>query len=526
MPSPLQTYEAMNITEPVVTASVIQERLARHAEESPRPARKSGPLSEHRDESKRRAAEAAKDQKDGRENHRDKKRENFGYEKKERFNNFPKFPISKVPVPNIRAELSDDLEDEFEGLFQNEPLESLMANVDHIAGQAPLEDGTKVNGRIVSIKRDSVFVDLGVRDLGVIPLKQFPEDQEPVVGASVEAVVSRFNDAEGTYDVALPLAAAEVGDWSSITDGIIVEARITGANAGGLECEIGKLPAFMPIGQIATFRVENIEEFIGERWKCVVLEVNPARRNIVVSRRVLMEREREEMREKLMAELEVGQVREGLVRKLIDAGAFVDLGGVDGFIPISMMSWGRIGHPGEVLKEGERIKVTVQKIDTVKNRISLSCKDQTADLWNSIFDHFQEKTQARGRVTAIMPFGAFVELMPGVEGLVHISEIHHKRINNVSEALQIGDWVDVMILAIDQEKRKMSLSIKQLTPDPRIEEKRLADEQKAAEEAEKARLEDEEVEKVRERIRKNQHKGVLKGGIDRRDGQNNSPLNW
>ncbi|MDO4587276.1 MAG: S1 RNA-binding domain-containing protein [Planctomycetia bacterium] len=557
-PTPLQTYDSMNADAPVVTPNIIQNRLAKLAAEA-----KAKSAEKHRKNAENQNTEIAEDnQNDALDKRSPKDRDRFSNQRtsrnpqksrspfeedsekgnsgkpfkkndrfetsqKARFENYPREPISKVPVPNLRETLSDDLEQQFADLFQDKPLDELMgSNVDAIAGHDMFEDGAKVNCQIISIQRDTVFVELGTRDQGVIPLKQFPEETQPAVGQIIEAVVTRFNAEEGLYDVSLPLAAAEVGDWSSLSKGLIVEARIVKANKGGLECEVGKLRAFMPIGQIATFRVENAEQFIGERWKCIITEINPQRRNLVVSRRVLMEKEREELREKLLAELEVGQVRDGLVRKLIDVGAFVDLGGVDGFIPISAMSWGRISHPSIVMKEGDRIKVTVQKIDLEKNRISLSFKDESLDPWLTIFDHLQEKMETRGRVTNIMQFGAFVELMPGIEGLIHISELAYSRVNNVSDVLNVGEWVDVLILSIDQEKRKISLSIKQLRTDPRIEEQaKLEEEKKAAEIAEEQK-QNAEIEAIRENIKKKQFKGQLQGGVKTFTEGDKFGLNW
>lgn len=495
-PSPLATYEAMNADAPVVDASVIEERVKRAGGE-----RKS-PLGAIRDENKRRREGENRDGKDGKKD--DKRRE-----RRERPTAAPRGPLSSVPTPNRRARLSDDLEDEFNALLSGESLDSLMKNDKANVGAETLEEGTKVRCRVEAVQRDSVFVDVGGREHGLIPLKQFPEDAQPTVGQEFEAVVSRFNADDGVYEVSLPLAAAEVGDWLSLTVGAIVEARVTGVNKGGLECEVGRLRGFMPNGQIAPFFVENAEQFVGERWKCVVTEVNPERRNLVVSRRVLMEREREEMREKTMSELEVGQTRDGLVRKIINVGAFVDLGGVDGFLPVSEMSWGRVSDPSEVVKEGERINVIVTKIDLERNRISLSYKDAGSDPWKKIDETFVEGDKVRGRVTNLMAFGAFVELAPGVEGLVHISEICYKRIAQVSDALQVGDFVDVQILSIDREKRKISLSIKRLTPDPREEAKRQRDAESAAAEAQA----EAEAAAVRERIKKNRPKGPLKGGL-------------
>lgn len=538
----LATYDSVNTGAPMTTPAMIDERLAKvrgSLTEKGGPAKYAPSATQSPTDEAVAESGREKGRTDDRSRPKGARRESSGEEggssrsfspKKERAL-FLSEPISKVPVPSIRSKAAadDDIEQQLEYLFQDKPLQSIMESADTVAGQEMFEDGTKVTARVVSILKDNAVVELGSREQGVIPLKQFPEEEFPVLGQMIEAVITRYNREEGLFEVSLPLAAAEVGDWSSISRGMVVEAKIVGINKGGLECEVGKLRGFMPMAQIATFRVENAEQFIGERWKCLVNESNPERRNLVLSRRALMEREREEMREKLIAELEVGQTREGTVRKIIDVGAFVDLGGLDGFIHVSAMSWGRIKHPSDVMKEGDRIKVTIQKIDIENNRISLSFKDESLDPWGTINDKFQEKQQARGRVTKIMNFGAFVELMPGLEGLVHISEISYKRVNVVSDALQEGDWVDVVILSIDDQNHKMGLSIKQLTPDPRIEEqeefrRNKEEDQRKKEDAEAAKEATAEAE--REKARKNQPKGPLKGGVTGRGDGEKFGLKW
>ncbi|MGL6226964.1 MAG: S1 RNA-binding domain-containing protein [Thermoguttaceae bacterium] len=376
-------------------------------------------------------------------------------------------PAAKIPLPQLRGKMSDDLEEEFSALFDGTEMESLFVNVDQVASQELLESDTKLKGKIISVSGEDVFFEIGQRDQGIVPTRQFKE--EPQIGQEFDLVVLKFLHEDGLYELSLPLSAADVRDWDQIQEGMILNAKIIKANTGGLECEVNKLRGFIPMSQIAVFRVEKPEEYVGQTLPCVVTEANPSRRNLVLSRKVMLEREREEMREKLQAELEVGQVREGLVRKIIDAGAFVDLGGLDGFIPISALSWGRVRHPSDVLAEGQRIKVKVNRIDTDTKRISLTYRDDADNPWSNIFERFTEKSTARGKVTKIMDFGAFVELMPGVEGLVHISEISHKRIGNVGEVLSEGDWIDVFIQSIDETGRRLSLSMKQLAPEPQPE---------------------------------------------------------
>lgn len=373
-------------------------------------------------------------------------------------------PAAKIAIPKLRGKMSDDLEDEFAELFGEQKIDDLMINVDKVASQEILEAETKLKGKIVAIRGDDVFVEIGSREQGVVAGKMFKH--EPIIGNEIDVIVLKHMPGEGLYEMAIPLAAADVRDWEQVAEGMILNAKIVKVNTGGYECEVNKLRGFIPMGQIALYYVEKPEEFIGQSFPCVVLEVNSMRRNLILSRKAMLEREREELRTKLLAELEEGQTREGVVRKIIDAGAFVDLGGVDGFVHISALSWGRVHHPKDVLTEGQRIKVKVTKMDLEHNRISLAYRDDAADPWKSIHDSFPESSAVRGRVTKIMDFGAFVELKPGLEGLVHISELSHKRVSNVSDVLKEGDFVDVMVVSIDPSSKRIGLSMKQLTADP------------------------------------------------------------
>lgn len=519
---PLTTYEQVNSSVPVATPQVIAERLAKKkSAESGEPSVplagklqdvKSRPRSEKPDRGSRRGFGSRPRRQDEGEETESKQEERA-----------PLRRTPLVPLPSRRVK-TDEEEAELAEIFKDEPMNDLIALSDTVASQEIYEDHTKVHGRIVSIQKDFAFVDIGARDQGMIPIKQFPEDAPPQVGDAIDVVVVRYNKEDGLYDVSLPLAAAEVGDWSSISKGMIVNVKVIGANTGGLECKVGNLPAFLPISQIDIVRVENPEQYVNETWRCVITEVNPNRRNIVVSRRALIEEENKEKREQLLAELEPGQVREGIVRNMIDQGVFVELGGVDGFIPVSQLSWGRVNHPKEVVQIGDRVKVTVTRIDREKNRISLSFKDSAADPWLQLHDNLAAGDQKRGKVTRIADFGAFVEILPGVEGLVHISEIAYQRIENVADALAVGDYVDVKILSLDEVKQRMSLSIKQTTGDPRAAQRaareadRLAKMTDVERQAETARKEKEAQENAEreakiEEAKKKFAKSGLKGGV-------------
>lgn len=417
----------------------------------------------------------------------------------------------RFPPPNIRGRLPADLEEEFQQALGGVELESLIDQTEAVTKQTMLEPDTRCQGRVALIRHRDVFVELGGREQGILPLENF--ETPPEIGSEIEVRVARFNREDGLYELSLPHGATSVEDWSDLDEGIVVEARVTGHNAGGLECDVNHIRGFIPISQIALYRVENIEEFVGEKMRCVVTEANPARRNLVLSRRALLEREREEARKQLLATLEPGQVYEGTVRKLMDFGAFVELGsGVDGLLHVSELGWGRISHPSEVVSEGQAVKVKIKKYDPATGRISLAYREMLPDPWEEVEQKYPQGTQVRGKVTKLMEFGAFVEIEPGVEGLVHISELSHKKIWRVSDVVKEGEQVEVRIQSIDRAARRISLSIKDLTPAPETESKGKADEE-PGEPAQKSKV---------------QHsaKKPLKGGVSRSSEGEKFGLKW
>ena len=374
-------------------------------------------------------------------------------------------PKKTFPPPNLSKQLTPELEKELEEALGGMSLDDALKAQDEksATGEVALEE--KTHARVVSIHRDDVFFEIGSRNQGVLSLKQFAEP--PQIGAVVEVFVSRLNAEDGLYELTLPGAAVEVGDWSEVAEGMVVEAAITSHNKGGLECEVSKLRGFIPASQIAPYRVENLEQFVGQRFSCLITEANPEKRNLVLSRRALIEREQESSKQQLLSQLEVGQEREGVVRSLQDFGAFVDLGGgIDGLIHISQLSWDRVKHAKDVLKEGQTVKVRIQKIDASSGRIGLAYRDLTDNPWTQAAQKYSAKTNVQGTVTKIMDFGAFVQLEPGVEGLVHISELAHGRVWRAADIVQEGQEVDVQILSIDPDAQRMSLSMKALQARP------------------------------------------------------------
>ena len=365
---------------------------------------------------------------------------------------------------NRRTPLSAKLEDQLKQAMGDASMDDLIGGGETVTRQPLLELDTVYDGRVVAIQRDDVFVELGSREQGVVSLRQL--SVEPEIGSKIRVKVLRFNREEGLYEISVPNVSAKVADWSSLAEGITVEALVTGHNAGGLECEVNHLRGFIPVSQVSLYRVEKLEEFVGQRFACVVTECNSERRNLVLSRRAVLEQEKEVARQNLLGSLEVGQIREGVVRKLMDFGAFVDLGGVDGLLHVSQLSWARVKHPSEVLQEGQPIRVKLNKIDPETGKISLGYRDMLENPWSQVGTKYPPQSIVKGVVSKIMEFGAFVALEPGVEGLVHISELAPKRVWRASDVVSEGQEVEVLVLSVDLANQRISLSIKALAPKP------------------------------------------------------------
>jgi ribosomal protein S1 len=376
----------------------------------------------------------------------------------------PKKEVKHYPPPNIRDQLSPELEAEYLAAVGELSFNELMESSAIGAPPSEIAAETRLTGKVAKIHRDDVFVDLPGRSQGVVPLRQFEEP--PVEGAELELVVAKFNADEGLYELSRPHAAVEVGNWEDVQEGQIVDVTVTGSNKGGLECQIAGLRGFIPLGQLSIYRVEHPEDYVGQRLSCVVTEANRDRRNLVLSHRAVMEREREEKRGKLLAELAPGQLREGVVRSIKDFGAFVDLDGADGLIHVSQLSWDRVNHPSEVLAVGQTVKVRVEKFDKDTGKISLSYREVGENPWEKAATKYYAGARVNGIVSRLMDFGAFVKLEPGVEGLIHVSELAHQRVWRPSDVLTEGQEVEVKVLSVDAEKQRISLSLKALADRP------------------------------------------------------------
>jgi small subunit ribosomal protein S1 len=348
--------------------------------------------------------------------------------------------------------------------------ESLDAIIDGSATAATTGDelapDTTVTGSVAKIHREDIFVELGGRNQGLLPLKQFEKTEPPAVGSQIEVKIARFNAEQGLYEVTLPTASVSVGNWDEVEVGQVIDVNITGHNKGGLECQVSGIRGFIPMGQISIYRIENAEEYVGQKLSCVITEANRGKKNLVLSHRALMERERKVQREKLLEELAPGQIREGTVRSLQDFGAFVDLGGIDGLIHVSQLSWERVNHPRDVLQEGQAVKVRVEKVNQETGKIGLAYRDLADNPWDSVATKYPSGATIKGTVTKLMQFGAFVKLEAGVEGLIHISEMGHGRVNRAGDVVSEGQEVEVKILSIDTDAQRIGLSLKALMPQP------------------------------------------------------------
>ncbi len=334
-----------------------------------------------------------------------------------------------------------------------------------------------IDGRILRIDSEFVLVDVGYKSEGIIPLSEWEEGEEPPqVGEHVKVLVEEVEEAFGRTEesrgmIALSKRKAEkIEAWLKVMETVhendIVTGTVTRKIKGGLLVDIG-VNVFLPASQVDIRRPADIGDYIGRTIQCIVLKIDDARRNIVVSRRALIETERAEKKAQLLSTLEVGQLRKGVVKNIAEFGAFVDLGGIDGLLHITDMSWGRIGHPSEMVSIDQEIEVQILHVDREKEKIALGLKQKSASPWESVEQKYPVGSVVRGTVVNVMSYGAFVKLEEGIEGLVHISEMSWtKRISHPNELVHIDDEIDVVVLNIDKNKQEISLGMKQTQANP------------------------------------------------------------
>ncbi|HVJ80932.1 MAG TPA: 30S ribosomal protein S1 [Planctomycetia bacterium] len=332
-----------------------------------------------------------------------------------------------------------------------------------------------VSGRIKKIMGDDVIVDIGFKSEGVVSRREWdfdpmnPGANMPQIGETIEVLLENV-ESEGQILMLSKRKAERIRGWERVIrerkEGDVVAGKVERKIKGGLLVNIG-VNVFLPASQVDIRRPHDIGEYVGKTIDCLVLKIDQDRRNIVVSRRELLERKRSEAKEKLLAEIQVKQIRKGVVKNLADFGAFVDLGGIDGLLHITDMSWGRIGHPSEIVKIDQEIEVQVLNVDREREKIALGLKQMQPSPWDKVPGKYPVGTKIKGEVVNVMNYGAFVKLEEGIEGLVHISEMSWtKRINHPSEVVHVGDQIEVVVLQINQDRQEISLGIKQTEPNP------------------------------------------------------------
>lgn len=357
-------------------------------------------------------------------------------------------------------------ENEMQDLDGEENFEELLK--DYEQGGFELKRNDVVQGTIVQVTPDAVVVDVGYKSEGMIPLREFADEK-----GNINVKVGDVYDVlfgGGESDSGLIVLSKEKADrqkiWNSLEEGAVVEGRIVSRIKGGLSVDIG-VNAFLPGSQVDLRPVRNLDKVIGQSFDFKIIKLNKRRGNIVLSRRVLLENERESQRGETLKTLEEGQVSEGVVKNLTDYGAFIDLGGIDGLLHITDMSWGRVKHPSDILAVGDKINVKVLKFDRDKERVSLGLKQIAPDPWLNVAEKYPIETKVIGKVVSLTDYGAFVELEEGVEGLIHVSEMSWtKRIKHPNKVLNIGDEVESIVLALDSDNRRISLGLKQIEPNP------------------------------------------------------------
>lgn len=406
--------------------------------------------------------------------------------------------------PNKRL-LDAEIETEFDAALADAGIITALAETQKPKA-TPRLPGQRKKGTVVAIHGKDVFIEVpGGRSQGVMSLLQF-EGRRPDIGEVVEFDVERFDSSNGLLVLTREGAVQTVTDWSVVQLGMIVEARVTGLNKNktGLQIEVNGLKGFMPLSQLDIHRVEQPEAYENQRLKVQVIELDPQERKLIVSRRAVLERERQQKAEEFWQSIEEGQVRKGTVKSLKPFGAFVDLGGADGLIPAGEFSWQRITNLEDYVKPGQEVEVLVNRVDFEARKIGLSLRALTKNPFDEFAANHRPGARLPGRVSRIVEFGAFVELAPGIEGLIHISELATERIRKVRDVVAEGDEVTVQIVNVDPESRRIGLSLKAVTG-----------EAEAAADAAAAAEEEADRKAALERLANRKPSANLRGGIGR-----------
>ncbi|OLB03681.1 MAG: 30S ribosomal protein S1 [Candidatus Rokubacteria bacterium 13_2_20CM_69_15_1] len=348
--------------------------------------------------------------------------------------------------------------------------EERMEDWFHEGASSEFEEGEVVRGRVVQVTATEVLVDVGYKSEGAIPIDEFHRHGKlPRVGDEIEVYLEAKEDSEGLIVLSKD-KADKIKVWDAITQahekGLPVEGRIVEVVKGGLAVDVG-VKAFLPGSQVDLRPVKNLATMVGQTIRAKVIKLNRRRGNVVLSRRAVLEEEREEKKKHTLEVLSEGMVLTGTVKNITDYGAFIDLGGIDGLLHVTDMSWGRVGHPSEIFQVGDQIEVVVLHFDRETGRVSLGYKQKSSDPWERVEQTFAPGTKTRGRVVSLTNYGAFIELEPGVEGLVHVSEMSWtRRVRHPSKLVNVGDEVEVIVLDVNRAAKRISLGMKQVEPDP------------------------------------------------------------
>lgn len=391
----------------------------------------------------------------------------------------PPPPAEPIELPPEKMSIDADLERELEAAMAGQmssptapPAGAQTPTPQSAVAALPesedlLEAGTKLKAKVQNVTAEDVFCDVGFKSPGVLPARQFPQGKQPRIGEEFLVVVEKYDPENSVILVNLPKATRRAkGNWEELSVGQIVDCMVTKTNKGGLEVTIGPLRAFLPASQVDLGFAPALDTYVGKKLTVQVTEVNPAKRNLVVSRRAILIEERKALAVNFWQQVEVGQQYAGTVKTIKDYGAFVDLGGADGFLHIGEMSWTRVKHPSEVLQEGGQADVVVLSLDREKQKIGLGMRQLAHNPWAGAEDRYPTGKTVSGRVTRISDFGAFVELESGVEGLVHISELDHQRVRKVNDVVSVGQELSMQVLEVLPDRQRISLSLKALKQKP------------------------------------------------------------
>lgn len=351
-----------------------------------------------------------------------------------------------------------------EGMFATQEIKDLYEQSFKV-----LEEGKIVDGTIINKDAKGVIVDVGYKSEGFVSKYEFRDYDSVNVGGKIKVLVEQKENDDGIIIIS-KMKADKHMDWeetiASCEEGKIIKGKIFKAVKGGLMVDIG-MEAFLPASQIDIKHVSNIYDYVGKEFDFKIIKINPQRKNVVLSRREILEEKRNKNKLELIQNVEDGQMRKGIVKNITDFGAFIDLGGIDGLLHITDMTWGRISHPSQILAVGDEVEVMILQFDREKERISLGLKQKTANPWEDIEEKYPVGSKIKGKVVSIMPYGGFVEIEKGIEGLIHISDLSWtRRINHPSEVIAVGDTVEIVVLNIDKDNQKFSLGLKQTEHNP------------------------------------------------------------